>query len=109
MGIFCLDRLQRDLGLGHLPRFFGTAMTCLLSPHSQVVVAATQSLKVLQISSPSWGPGGRGQGSRACCPVWLEPALVPLPTHDWEETLALGDWLLGNSMKQSLKEQLGSD
>ncbi|XP_040848313.1 RRP12-like protein isoform X3 [Ochotona curzoniae] len=42
-----LVRLQRDLGLGHLPRFFGTAMTCLLSPHSQVVVAATQSLKEL--------------------------------------------------------------
>ncbi|XP_006831264.1 PREDICTED: RRP12-like protein isoform X3 [Chrysochloris asiatica] len=40
-----LVRLQRDLGLGHLPRFFGTAMTCLLSPHSQVVATATQSLK----------------------------------------------------------------
>uniref|UniRef100_A0A3Q2H6C9 Ribosomal RNA processing 12 homolog n=1 Tax=Equus caballus TaxID=9796 RepID=A0A3Q2H6C9_HORSE len=40
-----LVRLQRDLGLGHLPRFFGTAMTCLLSPHSQVVTAATQSLQ----------------------------------------------------------------
>ncbi|KAM5271620.1 RRP12-like protein isoform 2-T2 [Ctenodactylus gundi] len=40
-----LVRLQRDLGLGHLARFFGTAMSCLLSPHSQVVIAATQSLK----------------------------------------------------------------
>ncbi|XP_058399637.1 RRP12-like protein isoform X2 [Diceros bicornis minor] len=40
-----LVRLQRDLGLGHLPRFFGTAMTCLLSPHLQVVTAATQSLQ----------------------------------------------------------------
>uniref|UniRef100_A0A8I3X7P4 Ribosomal RNA processing 12 homolog n=1 Tax=Callithrix jacchus TaxID=9483 RepID=A0A8I3X7P4_CALJA len=40
-----LVRLQWDLGLGHLPRFFGTAVTCLLSPHSQVVTAATQSLK----------------------------------------------------------------
>ncbi|XP_032986796.1 RRP12-like protein isoform X2 [Rhinolophus ferrumequinum] len=40
-----LVRLQRDLGLGHLPRFFGTAMTCLLSPHSHVVTAATQSLQ----------------------------------------------------------------
>uniref|UniRef100_A0A8C0P7U9 Ribosomal RNA processing 12 homolog n=2 Tax=Canis lupus familiaris TaxID=9615 RepID=A0A8C0P7U9_CANLF len=40
-----LVRLQRDLGLGHLPRFFGTATTCLLSPHSQVVTAATQSLQ----------------------------------------------------------------
>ncbi|KAI5277518.1 Rrp12-Like Protein [Manis pentadactyla] len=40
-----LVRLQWDLGLGHLPRFFGTAMTCLLSAHSQVVTAATQSLQ----------------------------------------------------------------
>ncbi|EHH19266.1 hypothetical protein EGK_19943 [Macaca mulatta] len=40
-----LVRLQWDLGLGHLPRFFGTSVTCLLSPHSQVVTAATQSLK----------------------------------------------------------------
>ncbi|KAF6111211.1 ribosomal RNA processing 12-like protein [Phyllostomus discolor] len=40
-----LVRLQRDLGLGHLPRFFGTTTTCLLSPHSQVVTAATQSLQ----------------------------------------------------------------
>uniref|UniRef100_A0A8C9IAC6 Ribosomal RNA processing 12 homolog n=1 Tax=Piliocolobus tephrosceles TaxID=591936 RepID=A0A8C9IAC6_9PRIM len=40
-----LVRLQWDLGLGHLPRFFGTAVTCLLSPHSQVVTAAAQSLK----------------------------------------------------------------
>ncbi|CAK7299731.1 RRP12-like protein [Vulpes lagopus] len=40
-----LVRLQRDLGLGHLPRFFGTATTCLLSSHSQVVTAATQSLQ----------------------------------------------------------------
>uniref|UniRef100_A0A452R2T1 Ribosomal RNA processing 12 homolog n=1 Tax=Ursus americanus TaxID=9643 RepID=A0A452R2T1_URSAM len=43
-----LVRLQRDLGLGHLPRFFGTATTCLLSPHSQVVTAATQSLQILK-------------------------------------------------------------
>ncbi|XP_041517179.1 RRP12-like protein [Microtus oregoni] len=40
-----LVRLQRDLGLGHLARFFGMAVTCLLSPHSQVVAAATQTLK----------------------------------------------------------------
>uniref|UniRef100_F6X6Z7 Ribosomal RNA processing 12 homolog n=1 Tax=Monodelphis domestica TaxID=13616 RepID=F6X6Z7_MONDO len=42
-----LVRLQRDLGLGHLPRFFGAAMNCLLSPHAAVATAATQSLKVL--------------------------------------------------------------
>lgn len=40
-----LVRLHRDLGLGHLPRFFGTAMTCLLSSHSQVVSEASQSLQ----------------------------------------------------------------
>ncbi|MEJ1276383.1 RRP12-like protein isoform X1 [Cricetulus griseus] len=40
-----LVRMQRDLGLGHLARFFGTVVTCLLSPHSQVVAAATQTLK----------------------------------------------------------------
>lgn len=51
---FYLDRLQRDLGLGHLARFFGTAVTCLLSPHSQVVAAATQTLKVLQPAEPSF-------------------------------------------------------
>ncbi|XP_027715392.1 RRP12-like protein [Vombatus ursinus] len=42
-----LVRLQRDLGMGHLPRFFGAAMNCLLSPHTQVATAATQSLEVL--------------------------------------------------------------
>ncbi|XP_051837739.1 RRP12-like protein [Antechinus flavipes] len=42
-----LVRLHRDLGMGHLPRFFGAAMNCLLSPHAQVAVAATQSLKLL--------------------------------------------------------------
>ncbi|XP_010972684.3 RRP12-like protein [Camelus dromedarius] len=40
-----LVRLRRDLGLGHLPRFFGTATTCLLSPHLQAVTAATQCLQ----------------------------------------------------------------
>lgn len=56
-GNLCLDRMQRDLGLGHLARFFGMAVTCLLSPHSQVVAAATQTLKVPQSPQPSlsWG------------------------------------------------------
>ncbi|KAM9701669.1 RRP12-like protein [Dama dama] len=40
-----LVRLHRDLGLGHLPRFFGTATTCLLSPHLPVVTAAAQCLQ----------------------------------------------------------------
>ncbi|OWK07909.1 RRP12 [Cervus elaphus hippelaphus] len=40
-----LVRLYRDLGLGHLPRFFGTATTCLLSPHLPVVTAAAQCLQ----------------------------------------------------------------
>uniref|UniRef100_A0A3B3T8K8 Ribosomal RNA processing 12 homolog n=1 Tax=Paramormyrops kingsleyae TaxID=1676925 RepID=A0A3B3T8K8_9TELE len=41
-----LCSLQNQLCLGHLPRLFSTAMSCLLSPHSQVVSTATQMLKV---------------------------------------------------------------
>uniref|UniRef100_A0A3B3U439 Ribosomal RNA processing 12 homolog n=1 Tax=Poecilia latipinna TaxID=48699 RepID=A0A3B3U439_9TELE len=33
--------------LGHLPRLFSAAMSCLLSPHTQVVSAATNTLKSL--------------------------------------------------------------
>ncbi|XP_030626814.1 RRP12-like protein isoform X2 [Chanos chanos] len=42
-----LSSLQSSLSLGHLPRLFSTAMSCLLSPHTQVVSAATQTLKTL--------------------------------------------------------------
>ncbi|XP_077114405.1 RRP12-like protein [Ranitomeya variabilis] len=42
-----LTRLQWDLCLGHLPRLFSTSMTCLLSPHTQVVSAAARTLKSL--------------------------------------------------------------
>ncbi|XP_066534944.1 RRP12-like protein [Hoplias malabaricus] len=42
-----LSSLQSSLSLGHLPRLFSTAMSCLLSPHTQVVSAATQTLKML--------------------------------------------------------------
>ncbi|KAM4033364.1 RRP12-like protein [Anomaloglossus baeobatrachus] len=42
-----LSRLQSDLCLAHLPRLFSTSMTCLLSPHSQVVSAAAHTLKSL--------------------------------------------------------------
>ncbi|XP_029690750.1 RRP12-like protein [Takifugu rubripes] len=42
-----LASLQSSLGLGHLPRFFSAAMSCLLSPHSQVVTAAASTLKTL--------------------------------------------------------------
>lgn len=42
-----LSRLQSDLCLGHLPRLFSTSMNCLLSPHMQVVSAATRTLKSL--------------------------------------------------------------
>lgn len=38
--------LQSSLSLGHLPRLFSAAMSCLLSPHTQVVSAATNTLKV---------------------------------------------------------------
>ncbi|KAM9847722.1 RRP12-like protein [Aulostomus maculatus] len=42
-----LSGLQSSLSLGHLPRLFSTAMSCLLSPHTQVVSMATNTLKEL--------------------------------------------------------------
>ncbi|NWT06532.1 RRP12 protein, partial [Mionectes macconnelli] len=42
-----LGRLQKDLCWAHLPRFFSAAMNCFLSPHSQVVSAAAQTLETL--------------------------------------------------------------
>ncbi|XP_062852235.1 RRP12-like protein [Trichomycterus rosablanca] len=42
-----LSSLQSSLSLGHLPRLFSTVVSCLLSPHSQVISAATQTLKTL--------------------------------------------------------------
>ncbi|XP_040983290.1 RRP12-like protein isoform X1 [Aquila chrysaetos chrysaetos] len=42
-----LGRLQKDLCWAHLPRLFSAAMNCFLSPHSQVVAAAAQTLEAL--------------------------------------------------------------
>ncbi|XP_076830227.1 RRP12-like protein [Brachyhypopomus gauderio] len=42
-----LCSLQSSRSLAHLPRLFSTAVTCLLSPHAQVLSAATQMLKTL--------------------------------------------------------------
>uniref|UniRef100_A0A8C2F0Z8 Ribosomal RNA processing 12 homolog n=1 Tax=Cyprinus carpio TaxID=7962 RepID=A0A8C2F0Z8_CYPCA len=42
-----LSSLQSSLSIGHLPRLFTVTMSCLLSPHTQVVSAATQTLKTL--------------------------------------------------------------
>ncbi|XP_033835770.1 RRP12-like protein [Periophthalmus magnuspinnatus] len=42
-----LASLQSSLSLGHLPRLFSAAISCLLSPHTQVVSAATNTLKTL--------------------------------------------------------------
>ncbi|XP_067276745.1 RRP12-like protein [Pseudorasbora parva] len=42
-----LSSLQSSLSLGHLPRLFAVTMSCLLSPHPQVVSAATLTLKTL--------------------------------------------------------------
>uniref|UniRef100_A0A672PW34 Ribosomal RNA-processing protein 12-like conserved domain-containing protein n=1 Tax=Sinocyclocheilus grahami TaxID=75366 RepID=A0A672PW34_SINGR len=42
-----LSSLQSSLSIGHLPRLFSVTMSCLLSPHTQVVSAATQTLKTL--------------------------------------------------------------
>ncbi|NXA09516.1 RRP12 protein, partial [Sapayoa aenigma] len=44
-----LGRLQKDLCWAHLPRLFSAAMNCFLSPHSQVVSAAAQTLETLLI------------------------------------------------------------
>lgn len=51
-----LSSLQSSLGLGHLPRLFSAAMSCLLSPHTQVVTAAAGTLKVGP-ASPGWVTG----------------------------------------------------
>ncbi|XP_070833276.1 RRP12-like protein [Chaetodon trifascialis] len=42
-----LASLQSSLSLGHLPRLFSATISCLLSPHTQVVSAATNTLKTL--------------------------------------------------------------
>ncbi|NWX87944.1 RRP12 protein, partial [Nothoprocta pentlandii] len=42
-----LSRLQKDLCWAHLPRLFSTAMNCFLSPHSQVVSTAAQTVENL--------------------------------------------------------------
>ncbi|KAK3554266.1 hypothetical protein QTP70_020128 [Hemibagrus guttatus] len=42
-----LSSLQSSLSLGHLPRLFSASLSCLLSPHTQVVSAAAQTLKTL--------------------------------------------------------------
>ncbi|KFQ19444.1 RRP12-like, partial [Mesitornis unicolor] len=42
-----VGRLQKDLCWAHLPRLFSAAMNCFLSPHSQVVSAAAQTLETL--------------------------------------------------------------
>ncbi|NXC39665.1 RRP12 protein, partial [Penelope pileata] len=42
-----LGRLQKELCWAHLPRLFSAAMNCFLSPHSQVVAAAAQTLETL--------------------------------------------------------------
>ncbi|XP_013887776.1 RRP12-like protein [Austrofundulus limnaeus] len=42
-----LASLQSSLSLGHLPRLFSATMSCLLSPHTQVVSTAASTLKTL--------------------------------------------------------------
>ncbi|XP_034040063.1 RRP12-like protein [Thalassophryne amazonica] len=42
-----LASMQSSLSMGHLPRLFSAAMSCLLSPHAQVVSAATSTLKTV--------------------------------------------------------------
>ncbi|XP_020852477.1 RRP12-like protein [Phascolarctos cinereus] len=68
-----LVRLQRDLGMGHLPRFFGAAMNCLLSPHAQVATAATQSLEVLltECLAPHMADIGPVSSSASGAPLYV--------------------------------------
>ncbi|XP_055503138.1 RRP12-like protein [Leucoraja erinacea] len=42
-----LSRLQGSLCLAHLPRIFSTAISCLLSPHTQLLSVAAATMKVL--------------------------------------------------------------
>uniref|UniRef100_A0A6Q2Z4E4 Uncharacterized protein n=1 Tax=Esox lucius TaxID=8010 RepID=A0A6Q2Z4E4_ESOLU len=63
-----LASVQSPLSLGHFPRLFATAVSCLLSPHSQVVSAATNTLKTLlsECVAPHMediGPVGSGASS----------------------------------------------
>lgn len=51
------SRLQKDLCWAHLPRLFSATMNCFLSPHSQVVAAAAQTLEVP--SAHCLGPCGQ--------------------------------------------------
>ncbi|MBN3295832.1 RRP12 protein, partial [Amia calva] len=46
-----LSSLQCALCLGHLPRLFLTTMNCFLSPHTQVISAAAQTLKANSLQS----------------------------------------------------------
>ncbi|KAM3606495.1 uncharacterized protein V6R79_017417 [Siganus canaliculatus] len=42
-----LASLQSSLSLGHLPRLFSAAMSCMLSPHTRVVSTVAATLKTL--------------------------------------------------------------
>ena len=65
------SRLQKDLCWAHLPRLFSAAVNCFLSPHSQVVSAAAQTLEVPHTgASPHLAAlglvGGSAQGFGTC-------------------------------------------
>lgn len=62
-----LSRLQSDLSLGHLPRLSSTSMNCLLSPHLQVVSAATGTMK--SVLTECVGPHVKDIGSVSSAPV----------------------------------------
>lgn len=96
---FCLDRLHRDLGLGHLPRFFGTATTCLLSPHLPVVTAATQCLQVPLPPAPALVSGTESEGV-SCCPVSPRARPRSLATS-WGRGSQSGGRLPGSFREQS--------
>lgn len=66
-----LSRLQKDLCWAHLPRLFSAAMNCFLSPHSQVVSAAAQTLEVLHADTSLLGCPGPCGG--LCHEAWGLP------------------------------------
>ena len=80
-------------------------MTCLLSPHSQVVAAATQTLKVFEPAKPCWTVRGV-----ACCSVSQATLDAQSCTggacHSGTQALELqktavleGEWDLGYSLE----------
>ncbi|CAB1343367.1 unnamed protein product [Coregonus sp. 'balchen'] len=70
-----LASVQSSLSLGHLPRLFSTAMSCLLSPHTQVVSAATNTLKVTHFKLTTFFTPTLLSGPNCACMLIVEEGL----------------------------------